>query len=295
MRTIGILDEPGNAFSMALIDRINGMRIDQIGAEYVQASGIQLDEPIGYRVIIDRLSQTVPFYRAYLKNAVLNGTVSLNHPLHRIGDNKFFSFALMSKLDVAIPPMVFLPPAKDPLVHPTNWEEIFNFVGFPAFLKSEEDGQWKESVLVNSRDEFFVKYNALDHKCITFQRAVNFQEYLRCFVIGSEKVHIVPHMPGAEGSARYPIGNKPLDRWVHQRVTKACLTIGRALDYDIHAVDFAVEDDVPYAVDFLSPIPDADPQFIGQANFEWLVNAVADLAIRRARGEMRPVYTAANR
>ena len=30
--------------------------------------------PSGYRVIVDRISQDIPFYRSYLKNAVLGGT-----------------------------------------------------------------------------------------------------------------------------------------------------------------------------------------------------------------------------
>jgi glutathione synthase/RimK-type ligase-like ATP-grasp enzyme len=31
-------------------------------------------------VIIDRISQDVPFYRAYLKNAAVNGTYVINNP-----------------------------------------------------------------------------------------------------------------------------------------------------------------------------------------------------------------------
>ena len=33
-----------------------------------------MDEPKKYDVIIDRISQDIPFYRAYLKNAALHGT-----------------------------------------------------------------------------------------------------------------------------------------------------------------------------------------------------------------------------
>ena len=30
-------------------------------------------EPSGYAVIVDRISHDIPFYRSYLKNAVLDG------------------------------------------------------------------------------------------------------------------------------------------------------------------------------------------------------------------------------
>jgi glutamate---cysteine ligase / carboxylate-amine ligase len=37
-------------------------------------------------------------------------------------------------------------------------------------------------------------------------------------------------------------------------------------------VEFAVEDGVPYAIDFMNPAPDADPHSVGQANFDWIVD-----------------------
>ena len=47
-------------------------------------------------------------------------------------------------------------------------------------------------------------------------------------------------------------------------------------------MEFAVEDGVPYAIDFMNPAPDADLHSVGPANFEWVVNAVAELAVRKA-------------
>ena len=53
-------------------------------------------EPSGYRVIIDRISQDIPFYRAYLKNAALGGTIVINNPFWWSADDKFFNYALAS-------------------------------------------------------------------------------------------------------------------------------------------------------------------------------------------------------
>ena len=39
---------------------------------------------------------------------------------------------------------------------------------------------------------------------------------------------------------------------------------------------------MPYAIDFMNPAPDADLHSVGQANFDWIVEAVADLAVKRA-------------
>jgi hypothetical protein len=61
-----------------------------------------------------------------------------------------------------------------------------------------------------------------------------------------------------------------------------CLKLCRALGYDLNTVEFAVEDGIPYAIDFLNPAPDADYHSVGSANFEWIVDAVAKLAVKEA-------------
>jgi hypothetical protein len=66
---------------------------------------------------------------------------------------------------------------------------------------------------------------------------------------------------------------------VEQDALKLC----RALGYDLNTVEFAVENGIPYAIDFMNPAPDADLNSVGVANFEWIVKAVADLAIAKAK------------
>jgi len=46
---------------------------------------------------------------------------------------------------------------------------------------------------------------------------------------------------------------------------------------------------VPYAIDFLNPAPDADVNSVGKENFDWIVNAVAEMAVKLAQGGARPV------
>ena len=61
------------------------------------------------------------------------------------------------------------------------------------------------------------------------------------------------------------------------------LKLCQALGYDLNTVEFAVEDGIPYAIDFMNPAPDADLHSVGKANFEWIVREVADLAIAKAK------------
>jgi hypothetical protein len=63
----------------------------------------------------------------------------------------------------------------------------------------------------------------------------------------------------------------------------------RTLGYDLNTVEFAVENGVPYAIDFLNPAPDADVNSVGKENFDWIVNAVAEMAIKLAQTGARPL------
>jgi len=56
------------------------MKVDGVSAEFVNLGGVKMADPSGYRVIVDRISQDIPFYRAYLKNASLTGTIVINNP-----------------------------------------------------------------------------------------------------------------------------------------------------------------------------------------------------------------------
>jgi hypothetical protein len=174
------------------------------------------------------------------------------------------------------------------LIFPLNWEEIFEYVGFPAFLKPYSGGGWKHVYKVHSPEEFFKEYNQTGDLCMTLQHGVEFKEYFRCYVVGQEKVHIMHYDPRAPHHERYVKNPPPTDPKLLDWVEKDALTLCRALGYDLNTVEFAVEDGIPYAIDFMNPAPDAEVTSVGQANFEWVVNAVAEMAVKKALSDENP-------
>jgi hypothetical protein len=89
---IGVLRGQEKSFPEALIDRINQKSQQQklgITAEFALLDGVRMAEPSGYRVIVDRISHEIPFFRAYLKNAMLSGTEVINNPFWWSADEKF--------------------------------------------------------------------------------------------------------------------------------------------------------------------------------------------------------------
>ena len=298
MKTIGVLFGMENSFPGALVERINEMNIDGMRAEPVKVGGVHLDKPAPYAVIVDRISHDVPFYRAYLKHAAINGTAIINNPFWWSADDKFFNCALAEKVGVAVPKTIILPHKHFPpnttersmrnLEFPLDWEGIFNYVGFPAFVKPVDGGGWKDVYHVHNPDEFFRAYDHSRDLCMMFQRAVNFDEYFRCYVVGQQKVHIMPYDPRRPHHERYHTQGRVFDKKLLDRVEKDALALCQALGYDLNTVEFAVEDGIPYAIDFMNPAPDADRESVGEENFEWIVNAVAELAIARAQEDGKP-------
>jgi hypothetical protein len=299
MKKIGVLFGMENTFPPALVEKINSMKVADVTAEFLKVGGVKMAFPSGYKVIIDRISQDIPFYRAYLKNAALSGTIVVNNPFWWTADDKFFNYALATKLGVAVPPTVILPHNKHPegttdqsmrnLIFPLHWDEIFAYVDFPAFLKPYAGGGWKHVYKVHSPEEFFHYYNQTGDLCMTLQHGVEFEEYYRCYVVGQEKVHIMKYDPKVPHHERYVKGNPPpSNAKLCDRMVDDALTLCRALGYDLNTVEFAVEGGVPYAIDFMNPAPDADVNSVGRENFDWVVNAVAEMAVKKALSDEDP-------
>jgi hypothetical protein len=293
MKKIGILFGVENSFPSALVESINARNIEGIKAEFVSTGAVQLDRAPRYSVIVDRISHSIPFYRAFLKHAALHGTVVINNPFWASADDKFFNYALARKLGVAVPPTVILPHKQLPegatdrsmrnLEFPLDWEAVFTYVGEHGFLKPIDGGGWRDVSEVHNREEFFRAYDQSGDLCMAYQKAVDFELYFRCYVVGRKRVRIMPYDPRQPHAERYVQNAPNSSRKLLKRIRQDALTLCRALGYDFNTVEFAVENGIPYAIDFMNPVPDADMHSVGQANFDWIVREVAELAIARAR------------
>lgn len=293
MKKIGILFGQEDTFPWALLERINSKKVTGITGEPVRIDKLIQGEPSGYAVIIDRISQDVPFYRAYLKNAALNGTAVINNPFWWSADEKFFNNCLALKVGVAVPKTVLLPSKEHPpdtgdksfrnLAYPMDWDGIFEYVGFPAYFKPFAGGGWKNVYRLESPEQFFRVYDETGQLVMMLQEEIVFQEYFRCYCLDRKDVRIMQYDPRQPFHMRYVRGGPPVQAALLKKVEDGVLALNRALGYDFNTVEFAVRDGVPYAIDFCNPAPDADVHSIGEDNFEWVVENAANMAIRKAQ------------
>ena len=242
-------------FPKAFVDRVNSKNEKGISAELVKIGKVMQAEPQGYDVIIDRISQDIPFYRAMLKNAAITGTAVINNPFWWSADDKFFNNALAVKVGVAVPKTVILPSNQHPpdtnefsmrnLEYPLDWESIFNYVGFPAFFKPFAGGGWKNVYKVHNKEEFFNAYNETGTLVMMLQEAIEFDEYFRCYCIDRKDVKIMAYDPKQPHHLRYVQNYVPKDKNLMKRIEEDVIKLNNALGYDFNTVEFAVRDGIP--------------------------------------------------
>ncbi|MBU3741126.1 MAG: hypothetical protein FGM24_02455 [Candidatus Kapabacteria bacterium] len=291
MKKIGLLFGMEQTFPPALVEAINS-RDEGVSAEFVKIGAVTLAELFEYDVILDRISQDVPYYRSMLKLAALNGVRVVNNPFWWSADDKFFNYAIAAKLGIPVPRTALIPSKNHPpdtssesfrnLVYPLNWQEIFDYVGFPAYFKPHDGGGWKHVYKVNNVDEFFDAYSAAADHVMTLQESIEFTEYYRCYCIGRKYVHIMPYEPRNPHHLRYKADFAPTPEML-ALLNDLCIKICTMLGYDFNTIEFAVRDGIPYAIDYMNPAPDADRHSIQEENFAWILTTSATYLIDLAK------------
>jgi len=290
---IGLLCGREYSFPPAFLDRVNNLgRPHGIHAEFVTLTGTRMGEDSGYRVIVDRISHEVEYYRAFLKHAVLEGTYVINNPFWWTADDKFFNYSVARRLGVAVPKTVVLPQKSYPaeydltseslrnLGYPLDWEGLLDYVGRPAILKPYSGGGWKHVYKVHDVRELIAAYDITGPYCMTLQEFIDFDKYVRCFTFGKTDIVPVVYDPLQR---RYLVEHEYLSRELGARVVRDAQTINTALGYEMNTIEFAIRGDVPYAIDFLNPAPDFERDRITDFYFEMVVQRMAELVIDRAR------------
>ena len=200
----------------------------------------------------------------------------------------------MTRVGVPVPKTVILPSFELPadtkdesfanLAYPLDWEGIFNYIGFPAYMKPYAGGGWKNVYRLGSKEEFFQKHMETRQLVMLLQEEIVFEEYYRCYGIGGKYVRVMSYEPRHPHHLRYQANFTPSQERL-QQMEDIVLRINQYLGYDFNTVELAVRDGIPFAIDFGNPAPDAERTSVGEDNFEWVVETAANYAIERAMAQ----------
>lgn len=288
IKKVGLIVGREWSFPPAFLEEVNS-RNAGVTAEYVKLGGTRMNEPCPYSVLVDRISHEIPYYRTYLKNAMLQGAYVINNPFWWSADDKFFEASLATQLGVISPKTLALPMKSYPegvvteslrnLDYPLDWQAITDYVGLPAILKDAWGGGWRHVYRVDTIDELIHAYDQTGTLCMILQEFIEWDQYVRCICVGQDNIMPIKYDPRER---RYLVEHEHLGSELGERIVRDAQTLNRALGYDMNSVEFAVRDGVPYAIDFMNPAPDMDINSITPHYFEWAVKSMADLCIEMA-------------
>jgi hypothetical protein len=294
MQKIGLLVGREWSFPPAFIQEV-ARRDEGVVAEYVTLGGTRMDDPVEYAVIFDRISHEVPYYRTFLKHAVLQGTTVVNNPFMWSADDKLLGASLATKLGVASPKTVALPnrayipgikhdESLRNLKYPLDWQAIVDYIGLPCILKDAHGGGWRDVYVCRSLDELIHHYDSSGLLTMIVQEFIEWEHFVRCIALGQREVLPMKYDPRER---KYVVEHEHLSPKLGKRIVDDSLTLMRACGYDMCSLEFAVRDGVPYAIDFMNPAPDMDLNSLTPHYFDWVVKGMADLAIRLAKASRK--------
>lgn len=265
-------------------------RDEGITAEFVTIGGTFMDDVCPYPVIIDRMSQVIPYYRAYVKYAAMHGSYIINDPFVWSADSRFFGTAIVNRLGLTSPRTVVLPnkDIETPVIpdsfrnldYPMDWEGIIDYVGVPAILKETRSGGRRWSHRVNSVDELIQRFDESGTRTMILQEIIPGGEHIHCFVIGQEKV--MPLRYSRQDNCYLEDDTFPDDSLTRQ-ILDSAISISKAVGYDINMVEYILSDDQFLVINSTNPAPVMDRQLMTQSQFDWAVKETVSLAINRVR------------
>jgi hypothetical protein len=289
MLKIGVIVGREWSWPPAFIEEVN-KRNEGVTAEFAKLGGTRMDEPSEYAVLVDRISHEVPYYRSYLKHAMLHGSYVINNPFMWTADDKFFGASLITKLGVVSPKTVVLPNKEyvpgishteslRNLTYPTPWEDHIKYLGgFPVVLKDAHGGGWKQVHICRSMEDLWTAYDQSGLLTMVLQEFIKWDGYLRCMCIGQSDIKVMTYDPDQRRYLAPDISPKLM-----KRVVADSLTIVKAFGYDMNTIEWAIRDGIPYAIDFMNPAPDMDINSTGLEYHRWCVTKMADLCIKLAK------------
>ena len=287
--SIGVLHGKEETFPPALVSEINS-RSTAYRARMVQLGGAEVADETPYRVMVDRISHKVPFYRSFLKQQALLGTYCLHNPFWMESVDRLVVSQLAHAARVPTPTTILLPTRDHPtgvvsedlenLAFPLPWEYILEAVGLPALLRPAALGR-RDFLVIEHLAELWDVFARTGAELHVIQAACPSPERRMILVAGEQTRAIA-----LEG-ASYRLDNEVDSGWAAE-AGKHAHAFCQTADLDLAGIEFAVgPKGKPLLVD-VHLYPDLDWWSLSEDAFAWVIGAAADIVLQRAEQPPQP-------
>ena len=263
-----------------------GDDVMRVEAERVVIEPFDLQQPVPYDLVIDRLTHWYGVTREWIKKAVvLDGTYVFNNPWSVQSMEKQTSYCAMMRLGMAIPKTWLLPPKEydhQPDLQVTleryaryfDLAEIGDEVGYPCFMKPYDGGGWVGVSCARDAEALKAAYEESGKFVMHVQKGVEgYDRFVRCIGVGPQ-VQYVSYDPDAPLHERYREDQpdtflEPADQ---AELADAALTINSFFGWDFNSSEYLRSSGAWHPIDFANPCPDSQATSL-HVHFPWLVKA----------------------
>lgn len=256
----------------------------RFACDRVSIEPFDLQQEVGYDVVVDRLTHWYHTSREWIKKAViLDDVYVLNNPWAVQSMEKQTTYCAMMRLGLPIPRTRLLPPKEyEPRadLQPTleRYARYFDVgaqgeaLGFPVFMKPYDGGGWVGVTKIENAEQMRAAYEMSGRFVMHVQKGVvPFDMFVRGIGIGPQ-VRVVRYDPGQPLHARYQPDVNFLAAADLQTVRDTTLTINAFFGWDFNSCELLSKDRVWHPIDFANPCPDSQVTSL-HCHFPWLVLA----------------------
>lgn len=259
---------------------------DHVGVkcERVTIEPFNLQQPVKYDVVIDRLTHWYSVSREWIKKAVvLNDLYVYNNPWSLQANEKHTSYAAMLRLGLSVPETWMLPPKayenQDDLevtlqkyARMFSLDEIGEKIGYPFFMKPYHGGGWKGVSKIDNAADLHKAYDESGTDVMNLQGAVlPYDHFVRCVGLGPQ-FRIVNYDPSAPLHDRYRMEQGFLSTEDEEELIDIGLTINSFFGWDFNSAESLLKDGVWHPIDFANACPDSQVTSL-HYHFPWLIKA----------------------
>ena len=243
-----------------------------------------LQQPVRYDLVIDRLTHWYHTSREWIKKAVvLNDLYVFNNPWSLQANEKHTTYCAMLRLGLPIPKTWMVPPksyAKTADLAPTleRYAQLFDLghlgreVGYPLFMKPYDGGGWKGVTKIDDEAALKKAYDASGTDVMHLQAGViPYERFVRCIGLGPQ-TRVVNYDPAAPLHDRYTLERNFLTAADQRALEDITLTINTFFGWDFNSCEALLKRHEWYPIDFANACPDSQVTSL-HYHFPWLVKA----------------------